>query len=172
MPRRELHRGAIAYLGRRESALTGEAVDDLANTLSVLGALAGGIVFVVQGWRQRRSARREQVVAEHLLRVAAIERRIVESELAATLDLDALIAVQRELLEQKSAALERFTSGELDDQSLLSEMLGPLDAARDHVGELLLHVRGQLEEKAAREGRARSAVWNEAAADADDGGTS
>jgi TRAP-type uncharacterized transport system substrate-binding protein len=163
LPRHELHPGAIAYLDDREPAITGEAVDDLSNSLSVVGALLGGGAFLLQGWRQHQRARREQIVADHLLRVAEVERRIVESELSASLDLDALIAVQRELLTLKSEALERFTSGVLDDRSLLSNLLDPIDAARAHVGELLLHVRVQLEGEAKRAGHSSSAVWNEAA---------
>jgi hypothetical protein len=167
IPRRELHAGAIAYLDRREPAITGEAVNDASNTLSVLGALVGSGAFLVQAWRQRKRARREQLVADHLLRVAALERRIVESELGAALDLDTLIAIQRELLQLKSEVLDRFTSGALDDQSLAG-LLDPINAARDHVGELLLHVRTQIEEKAQLEGRTSSAVWKEAAAEKTD----
>jgi hypothetical protein len=163
-PRHELHRGTLAYLARREPAITGEAVNDLSNTLSVLGALIGGGAFVFQGWRQRQQARRDQIVSRHLLHVAELERRIVESELGASLDLDTLISVQRELLTLKSTVLDEFTKGALADQAMLTGLLDPINAARDHLGELLLHVRGQLEDKAESEGRASSSVWKEAAA--------
>lgn len=164
LPRRELHSGSIAYLKRHEPAINGEVVGELSNTLSVLGALVGSGAFVLQGWRQRQRARRELLVSTHLLRVAELERQIVEAELSANLDLDTLIAVQRQLLELKSDALQRFTSGELDDQSLLSNLLDPVNAARDHVGELLLHVRAQLEDVAEAQGRTSSSVWKQAAA--------
>jgi len=162
-PRRELHAGTVEYLAQREPAITGEVVSDASNTLSVLATLLGGGLFLVQGWRQRQRARREQVATEYLLRVAGVERRVVESELAATLDLDALIALQREILELKSEVLDRFTEGALDDAAL-GGLLDSIRASREHVGELLLHVRSQLEEQAQVGGRASSAVWKEAAA--------
>ena len=171
IPRHELHRGTLAYLDRREPAITGEAVDELSNTLSVVGALVGGGAFLFQGWRQRQRARRERLLARYLRRVADVERQIVEIELGSSLDLDTLIAVQRELLELKSEVLDGFTSGDFGDPAQLAALLEPINAARDHVGDLLLHVREQLEEKAQREGRAPGAVWEEAATDADGEGT-
>lgn len=171
-PRRSLHPGALAYLSRSEPAITGEMVDDLNNSLGIVGALIGSAAFAIQGWRQRRRANREQLVANHLLLVAALERRIVEIELSAELDLDTLIALQRELLVLKSGVLERFTSGELDDYATLASMLAPVDSARDRVGELLLHVRDQIESQAHTEGRTAGAVWTEAAEASGDGSES
>jgi hypothetical protein len=168
MPRTELHHGTLAYLARREPAITGQEMGDLSNSLSALGALLGGGAFLYQGWRRRQRARRDQLVGQHLRRVAEIERRIVEIELGASLDLDPLIDVQRELLQVKSDALDHLTSGAIDDPAQLSSLLEPVDAARDHVGDLLLHVRAKLEERARREGRSATAVWNEAAAEGPD----
>lgn len=162
-PRLSLHAGSAAYLARSEPAITGEMVSDLNNSLGIAGALIGSAVFALQGWRQRRRAKREEIVASHLLRVAAIERRIVAIELSAELDLDTLINLQRELLMLKGSVLELFTSGTLDDHSALAGMLAPVDAARRRVGELLLHVREQLEAQAITEGRAAGEVWTEAA---------
>ncbi len=168
MPRGELHRGTLAYLARSEPAITGEEVGNLSNSLSALGALIGGAAFLYQGWRRRQRASRDALVAQHLRRVAEIERRIVEIELGASLDLDTLIEVQRSLLRLKSDALDHLTSGAIDDPAQLSSLLDPIDAARDHVGDLLLHVRSDVEGRARREGRAASAVWNEAAAEGSD----
>jgi TRAP-type uncharacterized transport system substrate-binding protein len=165
-PRRTLHPGAVEYLVRNEPAITGEMVSDLNNTLGIAGALIGAGAFSVQGWRQRRRAQREQLVARHLLRIAAIERRIVEIELAAELDLDTLIGIQRELLLLKGNVLELFTSGTLDDHAALGGMLAPVDAARRRTGELLLHVREQIEARAQTEGRAAGEVWAEEATSA------
>jgi TRAP-type uncharacterized transport system substrate-binding protein len=148
-PRAELHAGTDAFLARRDPAITHELFDELSNSLSILGALFGAGAFMVQGWRQRRRAQRDEIIASQLMRVAALERRIVEIELSAEMDLDTLMAVQRELLQLKSDALAAFTSGELGDQATLSSILDPVNAARDHVGELLLHVRQNLERAAA-----------------------
>jgi hypothetical protein len=135
--------------------------------MSVFGALAGGALFLWQGLRQRRQSRRDQLLVEFMLRVAECERRIVELELSSSMELEALIVLQRDLLQLKSEALERFTQGELGGETL-SELLVPVNAARDHVGELLLHVRENLEARAETQGRSAEALWVEAAEKSDE----
>lgn len=167
-PRAELHAGALLFLDRNAPAITNEAVGDLSNTISILGALFGSGAFLVQGYRQRRRAKRDEIIAEHLMRVVGLERRVVEIELAADIQLDDLIAVQRELLQLKGETLDRFTHGDIDGRATLADLLVPIRALRDHVGEMLLHVRDSLEEQARAEGRTAGAVWDEAAAKASD----
>jgi TRAP-type uncharacterized transport system substrate-binding protein len=162
-PRHPLHDGTIAFLGRNRPWISGGQVDRLANTLSVLGALVGGGLFLWQSWRQRVSARRDELFGKYQLQIASLERRIVELELAADLALEPLITVQRELLTLKSEALARYASGELGNQATLTDLLVPLNAARDHVASLLLHMRQNLEEQAETEGRTTQDVWDEAA---------
>lgn len=166
-PRITLHDGTVAFLARNDPVITQETVGDLSNTVSILGALLGGGAFLLQGWRQRRRAARDALLTEFAMRVAAIESRVVEIELSADMELDTLITLQRDLLQLKSEVLLRFTAGELGEQSALSDTLAPINAARDHVGELLLHVRNNLENKAESEGRTVDAVWVEAAEGAD-----
>jgi TRAP-type uncharacterized transport system substrate-binding protein len=162
-PRLLLHEGTRAFLARSQPFISSREVDKLANTLSVLGAVLAGGVFVWQSLRQRMQARRDEQFGKYQLRVAALERRLVELELAANLELEPLISLQRDLLELKSEALARFTAGELGDQATLADLLLPLDGARDHVGALLLHVRENIEAEAESEGRSVQAVWQEAA---------
>ena len=161
-PRHPLHAGTIAFLRRDRPWLSGGDVDSLANALSVLGALVGGGLFVWQSLRQRVSARRDELFGRYQLQIAALESRGVELELAADLALEPLISLQRDLLQLKSEALARYASGELGNQATLTDLLVPLNAARDHVGALLLHVRENLEELAETQGRSAEAVWDEA----------
>ncbi len=162
-PRLPLHEGTRAFLARSQPFISSREVDKLANTLSVLGALLAGGLFVWQSLRQRMRARRDELFGKYQLRIATLEKRLVELELAANLELDSLISLQRDLLELKSEALARFAAGELGDQATLSDLLLPLDGARDHVGTLLLHVREKIEAEAESEGRSVQAVWEEAA---------
>ena len=162
-PRLPRHPGAQRFLARERPLLTEGDMDKLSNSLSVAGALLGAGLFLWQGWRQRRSRLRERVFASYVLRTAEIERRTVALELSASLELEPLIALQRELLQLKGEALERFAAGELGGERMLSDLLAPLDAARDHVGSLLLHVRDNLEDRAEAQGRAAGTVWSEAA---------
>ena len=76
------------------------------------------------------------------------------------------MALQRDLLQLQGEALERFAAGELGNRATLSDLLAPLNAAREHVGELLLHVRENIEEMADSEGRTPRALWLEAVAKA------
>jgi uncharacterized protein len=167
-PRHRMHPAAIAFLARNEPAVTHETVDELSNTLSVLGALVGGGAFLLQGWRQRRRAARDAMIARYLLRVAEAERRIVETELAADLAVEPLMKLQRELLELKSEALGWFTSGAIAEPEALSDLLAPVNAARAHVGDLLLHAREAIEEQPAAERRTAREAWTDAAEHAAD----
>ena len=166
-PRLAMHPGTRLFLAHDKPFLTAHGVEDLSNTMSVFGTLAGGGLFLWQGLRQRRQGRRDQLLVELMLRVAECERRIVELELSSNMELEALITLQRDLLQLKSEVLERFTNGELGGQTL-SELLVPVNAARDHVGELLLHVRENLEAQAETQGRPAEALWVEAAAKSDE----
>jgi TRAP-type uncharacterized transport system substrate-binding protein len=161
-PHMARHPGTLKYQRRGDSLITNDAVDELNNTLGILGALLGGGFFVLQWRRERRRSRREETFADCILRVANVERRFAELELGATLELEPLAALERELLQLKSEALERFAAGELGDHTALANLLTPLNAARVHIGELILHVRDNLEERAESEGRTAQAVWAEA----------
>ena len=163
----ELHPGAITYRQRDDPLITASDVDALSSTLSVLGALIGSTLFLWQWWRQRRQSRREQLFREHLSHVARIERGVVELELSADMALEPLIALQRALLQIKSAVLDDFAAGLVGSQSALFELLTPINAARDHIGKPLLHVRDNLEERAEVEGRTSEDVWKEEAQGAD-----
>ena len=161
-PARILHAGAKAYLARGRPFIAARDMDRLSNSMSVLGALVGGSLFVWEAWRRRTRAARDRIFGGYQLEIAAVERRIAELELAAELELEPLVELQRSLLKLKSDALTRFSEGALGDQASLTDLLSPLNAARDHVGDLLLHVRDNLESQALRQGRTAEAVWEEA----------
>jgi hypothetical protein len=158
----EPHEGTLAFRRRETPVLTDETVSALNNSLGVLGALAGGAYFLRQWWRQRVRAQRDETFGAYMLRVADAERRIATLELAAELELEPLVAVQRELLELKREALDRFAEGDLGDQGALTDLLLPINAARDHIGNLILHIRDTIEEQAESEGRTATEVWEEA----------
>ncbi len=161
-PRLTPHPGRVRYAARELPILTNANVDKINNTLGILGALGGGGFFLWQWWRQRRQARRDEVFGSYMRQVAGIERRTVELELSATLRLEPLVDLQRGLLRLKSEALDRFASGELGGASALSDLLGPINSARDQIGDLILHFREDIEEEAKAEGKTAQALWAEA----------
>jgi len=161
-PHLERHAGTLAYVRRDQPFMTQDTVNSLSNYVSVMGALAGGTLFLWQWVRQRAQASRDRMFGSYLLRTADIERRVSSLELAATLELEPLAVLQREVLELKSDALQRFAAGDLGSQTVLTDLLMPLNAIRDHIGELILHVRESLEQQAEAEGRSATALWKDA----------
>jgi hypothetical protein len=156
------HPATVAYRHRDEPVLTKSTVSALSSTLSVLGTLLASSLFLRRWWRQRRQNAHEETFASCVVRVASIERRVAQLELGVTLELEPLVALQRELLELKTEVLASFVSGELGDDVALSELLAPINGARDHLASLLLHLRDRLEDRAEAEGRTPQAVWIEA----------
>jgi TRAP-type uncharacterized transport system substrate-binding protein len=170
-PRIHQHPGTAAYVQRNQPLITSDSVDTMSNLLSILGAVVGGSLFLFQWRRQRTAAKHDEVFGSYLSRAADIERRLAALELRATLDLPQLITLQRQVLEVKTEALERFAAGELGSQTSLSQLLAPLNATREHIGDLLLHVREDVADRAAAEGRSEQAAWREAAKPSDDSST-
>jgi TRAP-type uncharacterized transport system substrate-binding protein len=156
------HPGSLSFRLREKPLLTADDMEELSNGLSVFGALAGAGLFFWQAWRQRRSARRRDLLSGYLVRVAELERRLVGLELSSTLELDALIQLQQDLLRLKSEALDDFAAGRFEGQAVLFDLLGPINAAREHLGRLLLHVRETIETQAEAEGRAAGDLWESA----------
>jgi TRAP-type uncharacterized transport system substrate-binding protein len=156
------HLGTRDFLARYQPFVTGEKIDELNNSLSIVGAVAGSLLFFWQWRRQRRQEALDEAVGHYLIRVAGIERRMAAQELSATLELEPLVALRREVIELKSEVLERFTGGELGGYATMAGLLVPINAARDQIGELILHVRENLEQRADAEGRSAGALWSEA----------
>jgi hypothetical protein len=52
----------------------------------------------------------------------------------------------------------------------LSDLLTPLNATRDHIADLILHVRGTLETRTEAEGRSVESLWAEAIGEGTEGG--
>ncbi len=156
------HEGTLEFLRRGQPYITEDTVDTLSSSFSVIGALAGGLLFLWQWWRQRRQAVRDEKFGSYLLRMADVERRMTTLELAATLELEPLVELQRAVLTLKTDALDAYAAGELGGQESLASLLVPLNATRDHIGDLILHVRDALEEQAQAEGRSATAVWTDA----------
>jgi hypothetical protein len=99
-------------------------------------------------------------------RAQEIERRAGELELAAELELEPLIPLQRDVTRLKSEALARFSAGELEGRELMSGFLTHANDVRDYLARLILHVRQLLEQQADAEGRSVRTVWKEEAGNA------
>lgn len=161
-PRIPLHPGSSHFRLRSKPLLTADDMEALSNGLSVVGALIGAALFLWQSLRQRRESRRQQVVRGYLLKIAEVERRIAEVELSSGLKLDILRQLQGDVLKLKGNALHDFTAGAFTQQEVLFDLLGSINAAQEHIGQLLLHVRESIESQAEIEGKAPDELWDRA----------
>jgi hypothetical protein len=56
--------------------------------------------------------------------------------------------------------MERFTSGELEGEGLMSGFLTHANDARDYLARLILHARGVVEKQARKQGLSPDAAWD------------
>ena len=77
------------------------------------------------------------------------------------LELKELIRLQLEVSRLKAEAIQRFADGELEGEELVSGFITHVNDARDYLTRLILHVRDNLEDKAARESRSVETIWFE-----------
>lgn len=156
------HDGTTDYLRRNAPVIAGDMVDLVEKELSIIGALVGGLFFLGQWLRRRNRRRRDRSFETYILRILEIERRTMALERAAALDLAALLRLQEDLSGLKVEALERFASGELEGEQLVSGFLAHVSDARDYLTRLILHARDSLEDQAHLEGREAQDLWREA----------
>lgn len=161
-PRIPLHPGSSQFRLRSKPLLTADDMEALSNSLSVIGALIGATLFLWQSLRQRRESQRQHVLRRYLLKIADVERRIAEVESSASLDLEILRTLQRDVLKLKGDALDDFTAGAFAQQEILFDLLGSINAAQEHIGQLLMHLRETIETQAEIEGKAADELWDEA----------
>jgi TRAP transporter TAXI family solute receptor len=172
-PEYELHEGTIDYLRRHDRLLTPEIIDNLESLRSFFVSF---VVAIFLAWRWYR-ARQLQGFDDYIRRVNALEKEVIRFERRASLDLDALLKLRRELQRIKVRGLEAYTGGRMASAEMLSSFLLHINDVRDQVDGLLLHARERLEKKARRAGDAEhedelvEELWGAARADDEDDST-
>jgi TRAP-type uncharacterized transport system substrate-binding protein len=154
-----LHEGTVEFLQRNKPMVADDAMQFLVNTTSLTGAVLGGLFVTWQSVQRWYRKRREQGFEFYLLKVTEVERRALQHELAAQLDLPALVALQADLGRIKDEAIRRFTRGELEGEGLMSGFLTHANDARDYLARLILHARTAIEKRARHQGLSPEAVW-------------
>jgi TRAP transporter TAXI family solute receptor len=160
-PELSWHDGTVLYIERNGPLLVGDLIDLFEKELSIIGALLSGLYFLGQWLRRRYRRRRDRGFAAYIVRVTEIERRAMALERSATLDLPALLLLQEQLSDLKGEALEKFASGVLEGEELMSGFLTHISDTRDYLTRLILHERENLEERAHLEGRGVPTLWRE-----------
>ena len=158
-PEYPLHPGTVDFLQRNKPLIVGDILDPLEKVSSFLVAAVGALFVAWQTARRWYRRRRELSFESYLLKVTAIERQALQFELAAQLDLAALLALQADLGRLKNEAMERFTNGELEGEGLMSGFLTHANDARDYLARLILHARTTIEKQARRQGLSPDAAW-------------
>jgi hypothetical protein len=161
-PELPLHEGTVNYLRRNKPLITGDVIDFLEKVVTIGAALGGGILFLWQWLRQRNRWRRDKGFEHYIVKVTEIERRALELEMGAELELRELLRLQQELSRLKSEALAKFVSGEIEGEELMSSFLTHVNDARNYLARLVLHGRDNLEVEAQLQGRPLRELWNEA----------
>lgn len=164
-PEFEWHQGSLQYLEHNKPLIAGDIVDFMEKGTSLVGALLGGLFFLWQWWKQRYRRKQELGFEAYMLKVTSIERRALELEIGARLDLKELLHLQTALSELKSEALEKFAEGDLEGEELISGFVSHVNDARTYLTRLILHERERLEKQARHEKRSARALWQEVVGD-------
>ncbi len=166
-PEFPLHPGTVDFQQRNKPLIFGDLLEYLEKTASFSSVVVGASFVTWQSARRRYRRRRELGFESYLLKVTAIERRALDLELSAGLDLGGLLALQSDLGRLKNEAMERFTHGELEGEGLMSGFLTHANDARDYLARLILHARSSIEKRARRQGIAPEVAWDDAIAGPD-----
>ena len=78
------------------------------------------------------------------------------------MELRSLLELQANLGRIKAEAMNRFTSGELEGEGLMSGFLTHVNDARDYLARLILHARTQIEKRARHKGISDRIAWEQA----------
>ena len=160
-PELEPHAGTTAYLRRNQPLIAGDFVDMAEKWFSMVGVTAGGAVCLWQWLRRRTRLRQDRGFEAYIIKVADIERQGAAQELSAELYLPALLELRRALVQLKQEALEKFASGEIEGEALMSGFLTHASDASSYLTRLILHERDNLEDTARIQGRTAESLWDE-----------
>jgi TRAP-type uncharacterized transport system substrate-binding protein len=155
------HAGTEEFRAYHKPLLAGDIIDLMEKATSMAGVIAGALFFMWQWWRQRYRRKRELGFEAYMVKVAAIEQRALNLELAAMLDLKELLRLQLDLNRLKNEALSRFAEGKLEGESLMSGFIAHVNDARNYLTRLILHERDNLENRAQSENRPAEELWTE-----------
>ena len=155
------HSGTLHYAEHNKPLIAGDVLDLLEKEVSIGAAVLGGLFCLWQWLRARFRRVRDMSFETYILRVVELERQTLELEAAPVMDLSRLLAIQRELGQLKTEALERFASGELGGEELMSGFLTQVNDVRALLTRLILHERDNLENMAQLQGRSPEALWGE-----------
>ncbi|MGO9601406.1 MAG: TAXI family TRAP transporter solute-binding subunit [Isosphaeraceae bacterium] len=155
------HPGTAEYRAYHQPLQAGYVLDLLEKATSLSGAFAGALFCLWHWWRQYHRRRRDLGFETYMVRVAEVERKALDLEHRAMLDLKELLDLQVELNRLKNEAIARFAEGKLEGEALISGFIAHVNDARNYLNQLILHERENLEDRARFENRSSRELWHE-----------
>ena len=146
-PEAPWHDGTSAYIRANRPVIRSDVIGLAQNTIALLGAVGGSLVFVITWLIQRINSYRRQSFENYMERIAKIERKALEIESSAQFDMAELLALRRQLGELKSDAIEQFAKGALMGEQLVTGFLIHVNDVRDYLSSLMLHELDRTQNK-------------------------
>jgi TRAP-type uncharacterized transport system substrate-binding protein len=140
------HDGAEAYRRRTRPVVSGDVLNLAQKGTTILGCVASGAVVLVGWLLRRRQARKGQQFRHLFNEVARLDEDAMYLEECGKATVEQLLAMRRQLAALRSAALDRFAEGELNDNELMSSFLAHVNSSRDNLTRLIAqhrHFAGQ-----------------------------
>ena len=136
-----LHPGAQQYVSRRRPVMTGELIEVTEQLVAISGAALGGLLFLLQWWRQLRERRKDREFVECVQRVVEIETAALRFDERSEVTVDDLDRMQDELSRIKLNLLARYRDGSLEGADMLSAFLKHANDASELISQIVLHER-------------------------------
>jgi TRAP-type uncharacterized transport system substrate-binding protein len=135
------HDGAEAYRQRNRPLVSGDVLNLAQKGTAILaGALSGFVVL--WGWLHgRRQAQKALEFRQLLNEVSRLDEEAMRREESGDVTMDELLSLRGRLAQLRSATLDRFTDGELNDNELLSSFLAHVNSSRDYLTRLIAQRR-------------------------------
>jgi len=160
-----IHEGTRAWLHREDSVFTAEQMEGIESLRSFLVSLVVAAYLLFRWYRARKIHGLDGFLAE----VSALDRKVLDVERSAQLDLHRLLELRAQLGEVKGRALDAFAKGNIHSEELLSSFLTHVSDVRSHLNSMILSERERLQKKArTREPQAEESVMSELWRDAID----
>jgi TRAP transporter TAXI family solute receptor len=153
-----IHAGTRAWLDRDNPIFTAEQMEGIESLRSFLVSLVVAGYLLFRWYRARKIHGLDGFLAE----VSVLDRKVLDVERSAQLDLHRLLELRAQLGEVKARALDAFAKGNIHSEELLSSFLTHVSDVRSHLNAMILSERERLQKKArTREPQAEESVMNE-----------
>jgi hypothetical protein len=145
------HPGAQHYRQRNRPIVSGDVLNFTQKGVTILAAVLSGVVVLWQWLWQRRLAAKAKEFRQLLNQVTKLDDEAKRLEEDGAADMKILLSLRRQLAQIRSAALDRFTNGELNDNDLMADLLAHVSSSLDYLTGLIAQRRNASGNSTAKE---------------------